>query len=360
MQRIIPVTFRRQTHIVLILLGILPYLLVTYTFIRLNLNSLTIFMLVTLIVLVSHFIGYLILRTFSLRLLSLVDQLKQTPDQKGYKRIPEDDPIEEIRDISRQFNQMVAELEQSKSNFADVTVALMKHAKDATNDYEHRITESKSREEKLKPYIGIKVFEDMIHHHPAEENHLNSRRDVCVLFADIRGFTAITEQEEPEEVVSMLNEYFEEMIDVIHRYDGILDKFIGDELMAVFGLLPNSKNAAADAVNTAVDMQVAVYKLMQQRRKENKITFSVGIGINAGMVIAGDIGSKMRRDYTVIGDTVNVASRLVNLSEGNEILVSRSIHERCKDDFHLQLKGKTKVKNRVQEVEFFRVAGKKQ
>lgn len=359
MQRIIPVSFQRQTHIVLILLGILPYLLVTYTFIRLNLNSSTIVLLVTLTVLGSHFIGYMILRSFSLRLLSLVDKLKQPADQKGYRQIPEDDPIDEIREISRQFNQLVAELEQSKNNFADVTVALMKHAKDATNEYENRITESKSREEKLKPYIGIKVFEEMIHHQTVEEKYLNRRRDVCVLFADIRGFTAITEREEPEEVVSMLNEYFELMIEVIHRHNGILDKFIGDELMAVFGLLPNSDNAVVDAVDTAVDMQVAIRKLMRERQKKNKTTFSVGIGINAGMVIAGDIGSKMRRDYTVIGDTVNVASRLVDLSEGNEILISRSAHDSCKTDYHLQMKGKTKVKNRVQEVEFFNVAGKK-
>jgi len=360
MKKIIPVSFHRQIHIVLILVGILPYLLVTYIFIREHMNSSTIVLLVTLIVLASHLSGYLILRSFSSRLLSLVENLKQDPDKKGYRTLPDNDSSEEIRDISRRFNQMIAELEESKKNFSDITVALMKHARQATNEYEYRISESKDREEKLKPYIGIKVFEEMIHHHPVEDSHLNSRRNACVLFADIRGFTAITERDQPEEVVSMLNEYFEWMIDVIHRNNGILDKFIGDELMAVFGLLPNSNNAARDAVNTAVDMQVAIRKLMQQRQKENKTVFSVGIGINEGMVIAGDIGAKMRRDYTVIGDTVNVASRLVHLSKGNEILISRSVYEHCKTGYQLQMQGKTKVKNRIQEVEFFKVIGKKQ
>jgi len=359
MKKVDPKSFRAQTHIVLLLLGIIPYLLVTYIFVHENMNTSEIFLSLTAIALTFHLGGFYILRSFSDRLVRLVQEITKTPKSNKYLPIPVDNSVAEVKEISQRFNQLIEELEQSKKNFSDVTIALMKHAREASTDYQSKITESKDREDRLKPYIGVNVFEQLIHNGTLEGIHLNSRREVTVLFADIRAFTAISESAEPEDVVSMLNEYFELMVEVIHKHNGILDKFIGDEVMAVFGLLPSPNSNMSDAVNAAIEMQVVTRQLMQKRSGEGKVTFTVGIGINSGTVIAGDIGSKKRRDYTVIGDSVNVASRLVHIAAGGEILISRQTHNDCQDQFVTERKGKVQVRNRREEVEYFKIVAKK-
>ena len=349
-------SFRAQIHIILALLGIVPYLMVIYIFAREGLTASEIVLLVAAIILLFHLSGFYILRRFSDRLIRLTQDITHKNGRNRYEQLEvHDDSVVEIRTISNQFNQLLSELEESKKNFSDVTIALMKQARDASTDYQSKISESKTREERLKPYVGIDIFEQLIHNHGLEDIHLNSRREVSVLFADIRAFTTISETAEPEDVVSMLNEHFELMVEVIHRHNGVLDKFIGDELMAVFGLLPSSNKTAIDAVNAAIEMQATLQQLMEKRRREEKVTFGVGIGINSGTVIAGDIGSARRRDYTVIGDSVNVASRLVQIAAGDEILISRQTYNECSGQFTAEHKGKVQVKNRREEVEFYKV-----
>ncbi|HKI61331.1 MAG TPA: adenylate/guanylate cyclase domain-containing protein [Mariprofundaceae bacterium] len=352
-------SFRSQIHIVLSLLGILPLLLIVYIFIHEHMNFSQAVLLVMAIVLCFHLGGFYLLRTFSDRLLRLVRDIASSSSMHKRATLPEDDDaIAEIKEISSRFNQLVTELEESKKNFSDVTIALMKYSKEASLNYQSRISESAQREEFLAPYIGSNVIDQLIHRKNVEEIHINNRREASVLFADIRGFTTISESSEPEDVVSMLNEYFESMVEVIHLHNGILDKFIGDELMAVFGLSPSPNDMAIDAVNAAIEMQVALQKLMRKRRREEKPTFSVGVGINSGTVIAGDIGSKKRRDYTVIGDSVNVASRLVQIAGGGEILISRHTYNKCHKAFVTEKKGKIQVRNRREEVECFKIISK--
>jgi len=353
-------SFRSQIHIILSLLGILPYLLVTYIFIHEQINASEIVLLVTAVILFFHLSGFYILRSFSDRLIRLVHDMTLSSSLKNYLPLPVDnDSGAEIREVSIRFNQLVSELEQSKKNFNDVTIALMKQARDASSDWQNRISESEKREDILKPYIGSNVFEQLIHSKHLDTSHLNSRRKVSILFADIRAFTLIAESSRPEDVVSMLNEHFEAMVEVIHKHHGVLDKFIGDELMAVFGLIPSPNDMSIDAVNAAIEMQVALRKLMKKRKNEEKTTFSVGIGINSGIVIAGDIGSKERRDYTVIGDSVNVASRLVQIADGGEILISRQTHNHCREMFITEKRGKVQVKNRRKEIEYFKILSRK-
>lgn len=353
-------SFRSQIHIVLALLGIMPYMMVIYVFTQEKMTTLEIVLQLTAIILAFHLSGFYILRKFSDRLIRLTHDITQKNGRHGYAQLPIDnDSVAEVRVISDRFNQLISELEESKKNFSDVTIALMKQARVASTDYQSSISESKNREERLKPYVGINIFEQLIHNHGDKDFHLNSRREVSILFADIRAFTTISETAEPEDVVSMLNEHFELMVEVIHRHNGVLDKFIGDELMAVFGLLPSPNDTTIDAVNAAVEMQAALQQLMEKRRREKKVIFTVGIGINSGTVIAGDIGSEERRDYTVIGDSVNVASRLVQIAEGNEILISCQTYNQCSDQFTAEHKGKVQVKNRREKVEFYKVLTKK-
>jgi adenylate cyclase len=136
--------------------------------------------------------------------------------------------------------------------------------------------------------------------------------EASVMFADIRNFTAMAEQLSPREAVDMLNEIFTELFESVAAFDGMLDKFIGDALMAVYGAPISGANDAANAVASAIQMQVLITKINVRRRERNLEDIRLGIGIASGEVIAGTIGSPKRMDYTVIGDSVNLAARLEN------------------------------------------------
>lgn len=136
--------------------------------------------------------------------------------------------------------------------------------------------------------------------------------EASVMFADIRNFTAMAEQLSPREAVDMLNEIFTELFESVAAYDGMLDKFIGDALMAVYGAPISGTHDAANAVASAIQMQALVAKMNARRRERSLEDIRLGIGIASGEVIAGTIGSPKRMDYTVIGDSVNLAARLEN------------------------------------------------
>jgi len=156
------------------------------------------------------------------------------------------------------------------------------------------------------------------------------RQNVTVLFSDIRGFTEITEAKPPEYIVDLLNEYFAEMIDVIFKYGGTLDKFIGDGLMAVFGTPIYYKDHAKRGMAAALEMQERLKALNMRNRKRGFVELAVGIGINTGSVIAGNIGSEKRMEYTVVGNGVNIANRLEGLAQGGQILITESTYNELK------------------------------
>jgi adenylate cyclase len=153
------------------------------------------------------------------------------------------------------------------------------------------------------------------------------KRPVAVLFSDIRGFTSISERMGPDEIATLLTEYFTEMVEIVFEHGGTLDKFMGDALMALWGA-PLARDDDADrAVRAAVAMQQALRRLNQKWAGEGRRTLSVGIGINAGEVFAGNIGSERRLEYTVIGDAVNVAARLCAEAGPGEILIAQPLFE---------------------------------
>jgi len=147
-------------------------------------------------------------------------------------------------------------------------------------------------------------------------------REVTVLFSDIRGFTQLSEELPPNEVVGMLNEYFNEMSRIIFKYEGTIDKFIGDAIIVVFGAALQHPDDPLRAVRAAVEMQSSMKELNTRWAAEGRKTFQIGIGITTGDVLYGNVGSEQRMELTVIGDTVNFASRLADIAEGGEILVS--------------------------------------
>ena len=174
-----------------------------------------------------------------------------------------------------------------------------------------------------------------------------------VLFADINGFTALAERMPPREVNLILNDFFSRMTDILFHYDGTLDKYIGDGLMAVFGAPMEKEDDAERAIRAAQEMMQALGAMMAGMPEERK--FSIRIGINTGKVVAGNIGSPKRMDYTVIGDAVNTASRLESIAKPNQILIGEETYERVQGKFNIRSVGPRKVKGKTLEVMVYEV-----
>ncbi|QQR89082.1 MAG: FHA domain-containing protein [Myxococcales bacterium] len=155
-------------------------------------------------------------------------------------------------------------------------------------------------------------------------------RETTVLFTDIRGFTNIAENQSAQETVTMLNEYFELMVEVIFKHEGTLDKFVGDAIMALFGAPVMHDDDPVRAVRTAIEMQGVLDKYNAQRIIKGQRTVRMGIGINTGEVVAGYLGSSQALEYTVIGDVVNVGARLCSVAKEGEIIISESVYKAVK------------------------------
>ncbi|MDM8560075.1 adenylate/guanylate cyclase domain-containing protein [Candidatus Parabeggiatoa sp. HSG14] len=168
---------------------------------------------------------------------------------------------------------------------------------------------------------------------------------VTILFADIRGYTKMSQQMNVNEIVDMLNEHFTEMANIIFQQGGTLDKFIGDSVMAVFGSPFSFENDEYNAIMAAQAMQRAMLKRNAIRKQRNQIPYQIGIGINTGEVITGNIGSPQKMDYTVIGDTVNLAARLQGIAKGGEIMVGEETYRLVKDKLKFTLCGEVSLKN---------------
>jgi adenylate cyclase len=179
-------------------------------------------------------------------------------------------------------------------------------------------------------------------------------REVSVLFSDIRGFTTLSEEKSPAEVVELLNGYFSRQVDVVFSHGGSLDKFIGDCIMALWGAPLDDAEHARRAVACALDMADTLQAFKRDLGAADA-SFDVGIGIHSGPAVVGLIGSDRRREYTAIGDTVNLASRIEGLTKDakRRILVSRDTMLACREAFDFVPAGSYKVKGRAQEVELF-------
>jgi adenylate cyclase len=178
---------------------------------------------------------------------------------------------------------------------------------------------------------------------------------ITVLFADIRGFTTLSEKENPEKVVGLLNRYFSAMSEIIFAYGGTLDKYIGDGLMAIFGAPTASPEDAKNALKTAVAMQKRLSSLNEELKSEGYSRIEIGIGLHTGIATIGYVGSEQRSEYTAIGDTVNLASRLEQNAAGGQILISEATAAECENLIPLIPQQPLSVKNRLQPVSLYEV-----
>ena len=174
-------------------------------------------------------------------------------------------------------------------------------------------------------YVTASVVNEILKN-PEKLNLHGEERELTIFFSDIEGFTTMAEGMSPLEVVSLLNEYLTEMTDIIFKYDGLLDKYEGDAIMAIFGAPIDQRDHAIRSCKCALENQKALAKLRERWKAENKPMLRARIGINTGLVVVGNMGSKMRFDYTVIGDNVNLAARLETANKifNTEILVSET------------------------------------
>ncbi|MCA1588872.1 MAG: FHA domain-containing protein [Acidobacteria bacterium] len=178
---------------------------------------------------------------------------------------------------------------------------------------------------------------------------------ITVLFADIRGFTLLSEREKPEKVVGLLNRFFSVMTEIIFEHGGTLDKYTGDGLMAIFGAPTATPNDAVNAVKAAVSMQKRMASLNAELHSEGYGQISVGIGLHTGEATIGYIGTEKRSEYTAIGDSVNLASRLESNASGGQVLISEATHDACGRRLPVNQREPLSVKNRQQPVSIFEV-----
>jgi len=176
---------------------------------------------------------------------------------------------------------------------------------------------------------------------------------VTLLFTDIINFTPLAERLPPTEVSNLLNLYFQKMTDIIFEYNGTLDKYIGDAIMAVFGAPIEREDDAERAIRAAVEMRKTLLELMKNIETDRR--FTIRLGINSGTVVAGNMGSPKRMDYTVIGDVVNIASRLENIAKSNQILIGEETYQLVKNKFRIQMIGKKSVKGKSYPIKVYEV-----
>ncbi len=207
----------------------------------------------------------------------------------------------------------------------------------------------------LELRVSKPVADEILRHSEDYASSLGGeRKAVTILFADIRGFTTLAERMSPHDLVTQLNEYFTEMVDIVMRYNGTLDKFIGDALMAVYGA-PMSTSTSEDAWNaiqSAYAMRIQLEKLTQTWTGQGRPLLKFGIGISHGDVIVGNIGSPQRMEYTVVGDAVNVASRVeaLNKTYGTDILLTETVYELVKDRIETDKIKDTSIRGKEQKI----------
>jgi len=292
-----------------------------------NINQSKKYILVSFVVII--FLALLVSLGFSIYFSRPIKQLKKTVEIFGTGNYAHQAAIsrnDEIGDLADAFNQMAKD------------IALKEKIKDSFGRY-------------VTPEIV-----DMILANPSDYWMTASLKKATVLFTDIRGFTSLSEDKEPEYIVDMLNDHFTRITEVIIRHGGHIDKFVGDAAMAVFGIIKENPDHAKDAVKAALE----IMDLIEAGALENKNTapvLRIGIGINTGKMVSGNLGSPKKMEYTVIGDNVNIASRLTSLADPGEILISGETHDQLNKskEFKFKPKGLLPLKGRKIKIRVFKL-----
>jgi adenylate cyclase len=210
-------------------------------------------------------------------------------------------------------------------------------------------------------YLTASVINEMLKD-PSKLKLGGDKKDLTVLFSDIRGFTTISEKMTPEDLVHFLNEYLTAMTNLVFKYDGLLDKYMGDAIMAVFGAPLDQPDHAVRACRTALGMMEELKTLQKKWAEDGRPFLNIGIGINSGDMVVGNMGSDMRFDYTVMGDSVNLGSRLegINKEYGTNIVISEYTYAAIKDVLLCRELDSVRVKGKKLPVKIYELLGEKE
>ena len=218
-----------------------------------------------------------------------------------------------------------------------------------------RIQEELKRRSQLERYHSPSVINRILSV-AATDNTIDAQEmEATIVFSDIVGFTSMSEKMEPQRVALLLNEYFTEMTDIIFKYDGTLDKFMGDAIMAIFGAPLPMEDHAVRAVRTALEMREKLEEMNDEKFSKSH-RLEVRLGINSGSVVAGDIGSPKRIEYTVLGNTVNIAQRLeAGVAKPGQIVIGEETYKLVKDHFETQELGEFSLKGLEKSIKVYEV-----
>ncbi len=213
-----------------------------------------------------------------------------------------------------------------------------------------RIRQDMLKLSNFQRYFSPDLAKQIAGHGEEMKLDMGSKREVVIMFTDIRGFTSMSEKMAPDDVAHLLREYFTEMVEIVFRHGGTLDKFIGDAIMALWGAPLSTEDDADKAMGAAIEMQQALTKLNEHWTGSGKPSINIGVGINFGEVFAGNIGSEQRLEYTVLGDAVNTASRLCSKAAKGEIMISEPFYKRLKKPPEVEAREPIPLKGKSQPV----------
>jgi class 3 adenylate cyclase/HAMP domain-containing protein len=275
----------------------------------------------------------MLLRRFMHELVRPVTQLTKAASniEKG-KEIPnlDDQRTDEFGQMAVAFKRMVENLKLSEQELKDHRDHLQELVKERTAELEISHQEATELSEFLKKmfgrYLSTEVMNSLLENPSAMELG-GERRNVTIMMSDLWGFTALSERLEPEQVVKMLNGYFEVMVEVVHKYNGTINEIIGDSLLVIFGAPQEMPDRAQQAIACAIAMQNAMTEVNEENRSKGLPELETGIGLHDTEVIVGNIGSSKRIKYSVVGSGVNMASRIESYTVGGQILISESVRK---------------------------------
>jgi class 3 adenylate cyclase/HAMP domain-containing protein len=251
---------------------------------------------------------------------------------------------DETGELGHSFNLMTSELEKAYTQI---------------KNYALQAVVAQHKEQKIRNIFQKYVPNDVINQfiiHP-ESMLVGEDRELVVLFSDIRSFTSISEQLDPHDLVESLNAYFTVMVDIIFNRNGIVDKYIGDAIMAFYGAPVKHDDDVLQATLSGIEMIEALETFNKEQVQAGKPQFKIGVGINYGLVTVGNIGSERKMDYTVIGDMVNLASRLEGLSKKYKepLIISESVYNEIRDELPCRLLDKVIVKGKSRGIGIYTV-----
>lgn len=302
---------------------------------------------------------------------SFLDQFEKNLSTSAFKNIKKTftskkqlmglEGILEIDGTEIDYSLNITPLKDSEDNFQGFTLIFTDQS--AELKYKKEMIEVKEDRRQIKDMFSKYLSTEVVHHlteHPNMIKPGGDKKNATIFFADIRGYTSFSEGRDPEYIIGILNDYFQEAVNAVIKSNGFIDKFIGDCIMAAWGVpMESEEEDARRAVSCAIDIQNMVSDKTRNFFKGEAADLKVGIGMHTGPLVAGNLGSSQRMDYSVIGDTVNVAARLEGVAGPGEIIITENTKKLLSSDFILEKRDSVKVKGKAKPLQIYNVKGKK-